>query len=163
MIKKAIFCDRDDTLIYNVPYLSDPGKCALITQILPVLKNFAAQGYLFFIVTNQSGIARGFYSVQDAERVNDKVIELYRQQGIVFTKAYLCPHHPDAGTSQEFKINCSCRKPMPGMLLQAAEEFDIDLSKSYMIGDRESDMLAGSAAGCKTIIMSDILSGKCII
>lgn len=157
MKKPAVFCDRDDTLIYNIPYLGDPDLCQIIPATLKFLQSFDPQVYDFFIISNQSGVARGIITHEQVSAVNNKVMNLYAAQKIFFKKAYYCPHHPTDAKITPLKQVCECRKPQPGMLYQAAVDFDIDLSKSYMIGDSPSDAAAGRAAGCQVIDIKEII------
>jgi len=109
------------------------------------------KGYLLFIITNQAGIARGYYTEEQFHVLIDWMIKQFENQGVLIKKVYLCPYHPD------FTGGCECRKPNPGMILQAAKEFDIDLSESILIGDKESDIEAGERAGVKTNINTKVL------
>ncbi|MBQ2510517.1 MAG: HAD family hydrolase, partial [Erysipelotrichaceae bacterium] len=110
--------------------------------------------YLAIVVTNQPVIARGEVTFEELRQIHNKMETLLGKDGAYIDALYFCPHHPDSGFEgevKELKIDCDCRKPKPGMLLKAAEDFNIDLSLSYMIGDSDNDMAAGSAAGCKCI------------
>ena len=114
-------------------------------------------GYLCIVVTNQPVIARGDILEEELENIHNKMETLLGEKGAYIDKIYYCPHHPDKGFEgerKELKIICDCRKPKPGMLLQAAKDFNIDLSNSWMIGDSENDILAGKNAGCKTGLVS---------
>ena len=101
------------------------------------------EGFLIFVITNQAGIAKGFYSIDDFLKLTDWMITQFQKQGIDLKKVYYCPHHPDVD------VPCECRKPNPGMILQAANEFDLDLTQCVLIGDKESDLQAGRNAGMK--------------
>ena len=115
-------------------------------------------GYLAIVVTNQPVIARGEVSLEELEEIHNKMETLLGKEGAYLDAIYYCPHHPHKGYEgerPELKIDCDCRKPKPGMLLKAAEDFNIDLSQSWMIGDGENDVKAGINAGCKTVLLSD--------
>ena len=112
-------------------------------------------GYLAIVVTNQPVIARGEVTWDELNEIHNKLETLLGQQGVFLDDIFVCPHHPDKGFEgerAEYKIDCDCRKPKPGMLLKAAEKYNIELKESYMIGDSDSDMKAGEAAGCKTVL-----------
>jgi D-glycero-D-manno-heptose 1,7-bisphosphate phosphatase len=143
MSAPGLFVDRDGTIIRDVGYPSDPAAVELLGGSAAGLRAASAIGFKLVIVSNQSGVARGFFDEGAARRVALRVAELFAVHGVCFDGAYYCFHGPDDG--------CSCRKPKPGMLLRAAEELDLDLGRSLMIGDKESDVEAGRAAGCATI------------
>lgn len=143
MSRRAIFLDRDGTLIENLDYLSDPAGVRVLPGVPDALVRLREAGYLLVIATNQSGIGRGFLSREEYEAVNRATLAAL---GVGFDGIYVCPHAPEE--------NCSCRKPAPGLLLRAAAELDVELSGSYMIGDRESDVGAGLNAGCRAILLS---------
>lgn len=142
--KRAVFFDRDDTIIKNVPYNGDPSKVELLPSASPSLEKLVAAGFDLFIVSNQSGVGRGYITIENVHAVNEEMI---RQLGKnFFTHIYNCygaPGTPDGET----------RKPSPHMLLEAAKSHHIDLSKSYMVGDRLSDIECGINAGCKSLLL----------
>ncbi len=140
----ALFLDRDGTLIPDVGYLSDPEKVALLPDVVTALTDAKARGYKLVIVSNQSGIARGYFDEATAHRVQARVNDMFEARGVTFDGVYFCVHGPDDG--------CACRKPSPGMLLDAARDLDIDLSRSIMIGDKPSDIEAGRHAGCRAYV-----------
>jgi len=145
-LKPALFLDRDGTVIVEKHYLSTPEGVELIPGVADALKQAKAAGYVIVIVTNQAGIGRGIYTVSDYDAVARKVIELLTLEGVVVDGTYYCPHHPDSG--------CDCRKPAPGMIECAIADLGIDAGQSVMIGDRETDILAGKHAGVgKTILV----------
>ena len=122
------------------------------------MRRINESGYLAIVVTNQPVIARGEVSLNELREIHNKLETLLGLQGAYVDGIYFCPHHPHKGYEgerPEYKIECNCRKPKPGMLLQAAQDFHIDLSQSWMIGDGENDIKAGIAAGCKTVLLSD--------
>ena len=139
-MKRAVFLDRDGTIIVDKGYLADPEGVELLPRAVEGLRRFQAAGYDLLIVTNQSGVGRGYYSAADAEAVNARTVALLAESGIAITEVLYCPHLPNAG--------CSCRKPAPGMLLEGAARHGIDLGRSVMIGDTVTDIEAGRAAGC---------------
>lgn len=136
---RALLLDRDGTLIVDVGYPRDPARVELLPGAVEALLALQ-QRYLLVVISNQSGIGRGLITTPEAQAVHDRVIDVFQRAGVRFAGAYYCPHAPDAG--------CTCRKPSPGLLLQAAAELDLDLPRSIMIGDKASDVLAGRAAGC---------------
>lgn len=151
---KAIFIDKDGTLIPDIPYNVDPEKISLQEGALEGLHQLQQEGYLLIIISNQSGVARGFFKEEALNAVQHKIEHLLAGKGVVLNGFYYCPHYPNAAV-KEFAIECDCRKPQPGMLLKAARELDIDLSQSWMIGDILNDVEAGKKAGCKTVLIDD--------
>lgn len=144
---KAVFLDRDGTLIVDPPDLrvDSISKLHLFPDVFKAMKRLAELDYAVFIVTNQAGIAEGRLTETDFERLNGIVLELLEPTGVKIRKTYVCPHGEDG--------KCECRKPKPKLLFDAAREFEIDLKQSWSIGDRESDILAGKSAGTKTILV----------
>ena len=121
------------------------------------VKKINQSGYLAVVVTNQPVIARGEVTFEGLEKIHNKMETLLGMEGAYLDGIYFCPHHPHSGYEGEvkkLKIDCDCRKPKPGMFLKAAEDLNIDLSQSYMIGDGENDIVAGKAAGCKTVLLN---------
>lgn len=154
--QKAFFLDRDGTINKYVGFLRNVDKFELIEGVTDAIKKINQSGYLCIVVTNQPVIARGEVSYEELENIHQKMETLLGFEGAYIDGLYYCPHHPHkgyVGEVPELKINCECRKPKPGMLLQAAKDFNIDLSESYMVGDGENDILAGKAAGCKTVLL----------
>lgn len=147
-IVKAVFFDRDGTINFNEPeYLYRIEDFRFKPGTIKGLKMMASLGYRLFIVTNQSGIKRGYFNVQDLEKLHEWLVNELAKFGIKIDKIYYCPHLPDD--------DCECRKPKPGMLLKAVEEFGVNLSKSWMIGDSQVDMDAGKEANLRTILISE--------
>jgi histidinol-phosphate phosphatase family protein len=142
--RPGIFLDRDGTVIQDTGYIGDPNLVQFMPGVLPALCRFQDAGYELVVISNQSGIGRGVITQEQYELVAQKIGDLLDQHGIR-TATYYCPHSPNE--------RCQCRKPNPYLLLRAARELDIDLSQSYMIGDRLTDVEAGAAAGCKTILL----------
>lgn len=147
---KAAFFDRDGTLIHDVNYLSNIDDVALLPQALVIARNLAQQGYSLFVVTNQSGIARGFFDEAFVHQTHKHLDALLQAHGIEIKKYYFCPHHPTKALHEHYQKDCQCRKPRPGMLEVAAQEYNIDLSASLMFGNAQTDLEAGRAAGCKS-------------
>jgi D-glycero-D-manno-heptose 1,7-bisphosphate phosphatase len=145
-VRKALFLDRDGVINREVGYLHRIEAVEFIEGVFETCRQFQAQDYLLFIVTNQAGIARQYYTDADFQRLTDWMLAQFRQQGIQFTKVYYSPFHPQAGVG-DYRRESLCRKPNPGMILQAQSEFDIDLEHSLLVGDKESDIAAGIAAG----------------
>ena len=144
--RRAAFLDRDGVINADRGYLYRPEDFEVLPGVLPALRLLAEQDYALVMVTNQSGIARGLYAESDYERLCDHLRELFATEGIEFDAIYHCPHHPDAPVAR-YRIACDCRKPSPGLLRRAAEDLDLDLPGSLMVGDKPSDVAAGRAAG----------------
>ena len=144
----------EDGIKCNDDYLEALGRGDFLLEgALEAIKKINASGYLAIVVTNQPVIARGEVTVEELQQIHNKMETLLGNDGAFVDAIYYCPHHPDSGFEgeiPELKIKCECRKPNPGMLLQAAEEFNIDLEQSWMVGDSHNDVLAGLRAGCKT-------------
>lgn len=150
--RKAVFLDRDGTINVEVEYLSRVEEFQFIPGAPLALKRLKDAGFLLVVVTNQSGIARGYYDEADLERVHRHMHEELESFGVEIDACYFCPHHPSHGVGQ-YRQECSCRKPLPGMLLSAARELDIDLAASYMVGDKLADVEAGLKAGCAPLLV----------
>ena len=154
--QRAIFLDRDGTINQYVGFLINIDEFRLINGAAEAIRDINGSGYLAIVVTNQPVIARGEVSYKELEMIHSKMETLLGQQGAYLDDIYICPHHPHKGYDgeiQELKVECSCRKPKPGLLLEAAEKYNIDLAASWIIGDRETDILAGKQAGCKTALI----------
>ena len=142
----AIFFDRDDTIIVDKGYFIKPEDLEFLPGVLSSLLAIQNSDFLLIMVSNQSGIGRGYFTEIDYKAVQARLDELLRANGIIFTEYYYCPHSPDD--------NCECRKPKPLMALRAAKEFNIDLAESYMIGDKDSDIEFGRNFGAKASFRS---------
>jgi D,D-heptose 1,7-bisphosphate phosphatase len=150
--QKAVFLDRDGTINVYKGFLTHPEDFELLPGVTDAIRQINKSGYLCIVVSNQPVIARGDCSFDDLKAIHDKMETMLGQEGAFIDAIYYCPHHPDKGFEGEridYKIDCSCRKPKSGLLLQAAKDWNIDLAASYMIGDSERDVAAGNAAGCK--------------
>lgn len=145
-MRKTVFLDRDDTINHDVPYCSSPKDFNLIEGVGEGIKKLNDAGFLVIVVTNQSGIARGYFTESDLSEIHDKMKSDLKEYGAQVDDIFYCPHHPDD--------NCYDRKPNPGLLEKAAEKYDIDKSSSYIIGDNLKDVQAGKNFGVKTILLS---------
>ena len=156
--QKAIFLDRDGTINKYVGFLTDIEKFELIDGVSEAIKKINHSEYLCIVITNQPVIARGEVTLEELDEIHNKMQTLLGKDGAYVDGLYYCPHHPDkgfVGERIEYKINCECRKPKPGLILQAAKDFNIDLSQSWMIGDGKNDVLCGKNAGCKTALIGN--------
>ena len=142
MSNKAFFLDRDGVIIRQVEYLKDPDEVELIPGAVEALREIHRRGFLAVVVSNQSGIARKRFTREELDKVQSRMYELLAAGGEKLDGFYFCPHDPHVDV-------CECRKPKPGMILQAARDLDIDVGASFMIGDRPADLETGIAAGCK--------------
>lgn len=146
-MNKAIFLDRDGTINIDYGYVYEIEKFKYLPDAIKGLKQLNDLGYLLIIVTNQSGIGRGYYTLTDFNKLNNYMIEDLKKQGINISKVYMCPHTEDD--------NCSCRKPKLSMYYQAIKDFNIDLSKSYVIGDKGRDLALCEKENIKGILITD--------
>ncbi len=152
MAYKAIFLDRDKTLVEDPGYINSPEQIKLMTGIPEALVQFRRLGYKLVVVTNQSGVARGIITEQTLKEIHEHLERLLERNGVKLDAIYYCPYHPD-GNVKKYRRESDLRKPNPGMLLLAAKQIDIDLSISWMIGNSHRDITAGCRAGCKTILL----------
>jgi D-glycero-D-manno-heptose 1,7-bisphosphate phosphatase len=144
--KPAVFLDRDGTLIKDVGYLAEPSEIRLYRGVAQALRKLRAAGYLLFVVTNQSGVARGYFPESSVKKVHRSLQTRLKAQGARIDGFYYCPHYPGAPLKAYAK-SCSCRKPNPGMVRQASRSFAVDLKKSYMVGDKLDDLGLAARAG----------------
>jgi D,D-heptose 1,7-bisphosphate phosphatase len=154
MSNKAIFLDRDDTLIEDPGYISQPDQVKLLDGVDKSLTEFRAMGYKLVVVSNQSGVARGIVSEKALDEIHNRLKQLLAEKGAPLDRIYYCPYHPD-GVIEKYSKESDCRKPNAGMLLAAATEMDIDLNQSWMVGNSSRDIEAGLKAGCKTILINN--------
>jgi|SRR6056297_287960 len=140
---KFIILDRDNTLNYDSGYLHKPENLKILNGIIQGLSLLNKYGYRFIVVSNQSGVGRGYFNLNDVVNVNNKLDDMLIKHDIQIEKFYFCPHSPEA--------NCTCRKPMTGLFDYIMDDFDIDKSKSFMIGDKKSDIVFGKRVGLRTI------------
>ncbi|MBI5201869.1 MAG: HAD family hydrolase [Elusimicrobia bacterium] len=164
MARWAVFLDRDGTLIDEVGYLSQPEQLKIIPGAPDAVKRLRDAGAAVIIVTNQAGVARGFFDEPGLKRVHDKLEELFAAEGARFDAIYYCPHHPEKNHPEandpKYRVDCDCRKPKPGMVLQAAERFGVDVARSFLVGDTTRDVLTARNAGCSALLVETGYGGK---
>ena len=149
---RAIFMDRDGTVCEEVGYVNHPLRCALLPRSAEAIRRARTAGFRTVIVTNQAGVARGYFEEEMIGRVHDRLRGLLAESGASVDAIYYCAHHPEVGPPG-YRRDCDCRKPRPGLLLRAAAEHGIDLSRSYMIGDSTKDVEAAKAAGATGVLV----------
>lgn len=149
---RAVFLDKDGTLVENVPYNVDPAQIKLAPGVEEGLCMLQDAGYQLIVVTNQSGIARGYFTEAALAQAADRLEELLCEAGIYLDDFYYCPHHPQ-GFVAEYAVECDCRKPRPALIVQAAYEHDVQLGRSWLVGDILNDVEAGQRAGCRTVLV----------
>jgi D-glycero-D-manno-heptose 1,7-bisphosphate phosphatase len=145
--RKAVFLDRDGVINKEVSYLSNPKNFVFIEGSIEALKILKQKGFFLIVVTNQAGIARGYFTEETLKTIHNKMIKILKQHGIELDDIYYCPHHPD------FTGPCDCRKPNPGMIIEAKLKHNINLADSYLVGDTLNDIQTGKAANCKTVLV----------
>ncbi|HZC04581.1 MAG TPA: HAD family hydrolase [Ktedonobacterales bacterium] len=148
----ALFLDRDGTLTYPYHYPSRPEHLRLYPGIGEPLRTLQQAGFRLVVVTNQSGVARGFFTEADLARMHTRLQAMLWEHGVRLDAVYHCPHHPD-GVVSGLSVRCDCRKPQPGMVLQAAGDLNLDLARSWFVGDILDDIEAGARAGCRTVLV----------
>ncbi|MBL7124621.1 MAG: HAD family hydrolase [Dehalococcoidales bacterium] len=153
-MERAVFLDRDGTIIKDVGYLDDGSNIRVLPRVIEAIKLLNQNGFKVIVVTNQSGIARGYFTEEDVREINYKLKELLACEGAILDGIYYCPHHVN-GIVEEYRTTCYCRKPNPGMLEAAAGEFNLDLKSSFVIGDNLADIEAGHNARCTAILLRD--------
>lgn len=154
MDKRAIFLDRDGVINVEKNFVLSPDEIELYPSSAQAIRKINEAGFLVIVITNQSAVARNFITIEQLQGIHDELQNQLKKEGAWLDAIYFCPHREklDEGVrNSEYIIDCECRKPKPGMLLRAAEEFGIDLDDSYFIGDSERDIIAGNRAGCTTI------------
>ena len=152
MKRRAIFLDRDGTLSEEVGYVNHVSRYRLLPHALEAIRAINQAGWLAIVVTNQAGIARGYFGEAVLHQVHDLLRQWTGEAGVRLDAIYYCPHHPREG-EPPWRADCDCRKPRPGMLLRAAREHDIDLRRSWMVGDSVIDIEAGAAAGMPGVLV----------
>jgi D-glycero-D-manno-heptose 1,7-bisphosphate phosphatase len=140
-MNKALFIDRDGVINIDKVHVSEIARFEFTDGIFDLCRKYSAAGYRIIVITNQAGIAKGYYTENEFRLLTNWMIEAFNHQGIEIARVYHCPHHPD------YSGRCNCRKPEPGMILKAVEEFDLEISGCVLIGDKESDLEAGRRAG----------------
>ncbi len=151
-VNRAVFLDKDGTVIEDVPYNVEPERIRWMPGAVDGLRMLRSAGYRLVIVSNQSGVARGLFPEEALAGVERRLAFLFANAGLALDGFYYCPHHPQ-GTVARYAMRCECRKPAPGLVLRAARELKIDLSGSWVIGDILDDVEAGRQAGCRTILI----------
>ena len=151
-VNRAVFLDRDGTINEDTGYIDDIRKFTLLSGVPRAVKLLNKARFKVIVVTNQSGVARGFFTEDTVREINTRMQQMLYQKSAIIDAVYFCPHHPEAGR-WPYKRICDCRKPKPGLLKKAAREHNIDLFSSYMIGDDVRDIEAGYSAGCRTILL----------
>jgi len=152
MKRRALFLDRDGTLVHPSHYPSRPEQLQLYNNMAPELRILQAQGFCLVVITNQSGIARGYFTENDLADMHRYMRMQLAHMGVYHDAIYHCPHHPE-GTIVALALHCECRKPQSGMLLRATMELDLDLYNSWCVGDILDDVEAGNRAGCRTVLV----------
>src|SRR5579871_3015278 len=152
MATQAVFFDKDGTLIENVPYNVDPEQMRLASGSVCGLLALHAAGFRLIVVSNQAGVAHGYFPEQALVAAKRRLREVLEEVGVPLAGFYYCPHHPEA-TIPCYARKCDCRKPSPGMILRGAREHDVDLPRSWLVGDILDDVEAGCRAGCRTILI----------
>jgi D,D-heptose 1,7-bisphosphate phosphatase len=147
----AIFLDKDGTLIEDVPYNVDPAQMRLCQGVATGVRRLHEAGFALVVVTNQSGVARGYFAESAIAPMEQRLRQLL---GVPLAGFYYCPHHPE-GTVAGYGVRCDCRKPEPGMLLRAQAELGLDLAQSWLVGDILNDVEAGRRAGCRTVLIDN--------
>jgi D-glycero-D-manno-heptose 1,7-bisphosphate phosphatase len=151
--RPAVFLDRDGTLVEEVPYLHEPGLVRLVPGACAALRELAAAGFALVVVTNQAGVAKGYYGREAVERTHRRLRELLAAGGVALDGIWYCPHHPE-GAVAKLARRCRCRKPGPGMLEAAAAELGLDLAASYLIGNHPTDVGAARDAGATPLFVT---------
>ena len=159
IVSRAVFLDRDGVINVDNGHVGRIADFILLPGVIEALKQLQDSGFKLVIVTNQSGIARGYYSEADFLDLTGQMLAQFGKFGITIDKTYYCPHHPDFSNEEEAQL-CGCRKPEPGMINQACSELALDPDRSFLIGDKESDILAGKAAGVRVNLL--VRTGRAI-
>ena len=152
MSRPAVFLDRDGTVIREADYLRAPEQLRLLPRASAAIRRLNEAGFVVVVTTNQSGIARGILSETDLALTHDVLQQRLARRGAHLDAIYYCPHHPEIGPAK-YRRRCQCRKPEPGMLLEAAAELGLDFSRSFSVGDSARDLLAGRRVGCRTVLV----------
>ncbi len=152
MKRPAVFLDRDGTINEEMGYLNHPDRFVVLDRAIEAIKIINETGFLAIVITNQAGIARGYFKPEILDQVHEKFYRLLKEKDAYIDKLYYCPHHPE-GKVKEFAIECDCRKPKPGMVNKALQDFEIDMEHSVMIGDRYKDIVFAKNLGLKSILV----------
>jgi histidinol-phosphate phosphatase family protein len=147
-MNKAVFLDRDKTIIEDEEsYLNNPAKVKLLPEVARAIKKLNKSGFKVIVVTNQSGVGRNYFTENDLKQIHQKMVELLQKEGANLDDIFYCPHHPED--------RCACRKPLPGLIVEAVLKHNISVKESYFVGDSQTDIEAGKNAGCKTILIKE--------
>jgi D-glycero-D-manno-heptose 1,7-bisphosphate phosphatase len=152
MTRPAVFLDRDGTIIEDAGYLADPAALRLFPWSAAAIRRFSDAGFAVVVITNQAGVARGLFEEETIGAVHAALSAALGAAGAVIDAYYYCPHHPQ-GVVDAYRIACDCRKPAPGLLYAAARDLGLDLSRSWIVGDKWSDLACGAAAGTRTVLL----------
>lgn len=152
MKRKAVFIDRDGTISDEVGYVNHPSRLRLLPRSAEAIRLLNESGWLVVVITNQSGVARGYFTEAVLAETNEVMRVALAAAGARIDALYFCPHHPTVG-AEPYRQDCDCRKPKPGLILQAAAELDIDLGQSWMVGDRYGDIALAHAAGVRSALV----------
>lgn len=152
MKKMAVFLDRDGTINEQMGYINHLSRFHLLPGVARAIRLLNDQAIPVFVVTNQSGLARGYFPEDLLIKVHEAMAERLRAEGASLDGVYVCPHHPEA-KEERYRVDCPCRKPRPGLFLQAATDHNLDLTRSYVVGDRWSDLKAAAACGAKGVLV----------
>ena len=158
-MNKAFFLDRDGVINTELDYVCESEHFHFINGVFDACRIILSQGYKIIVITNQSGIARGYYTLNQFSELNTWMLQEFQKEGIEVTDVYFCPHHPNIGLAAYIE-DCECRKPKPGMILRAKNEHNLDLEQSVLVGDRISDIEAGSNAGISSLFLVDAAGKK---
>lgn len=151
--RRAVFLDKDGTLIHDLPYNVDPALIRFLPGAREAVQSLHGAGFALVVITNQSGVARGYFAEADLAPVEQHLRRRFADWGVPLAGFFYCPHHPE-GAVPAYSTSCACRKPEPGLLFSAAAELNIDLSQSWFVGDILDDVEAGRRAGCRTILVN---------
>lgn len=151
---RAVFLDKDGTLIPDVPYNVNPDLIKVEPETIEGIRLLRQNGFLLIVVSNQSGIAKGLFREEELTKVWERISSILGEHQLSIDAFYYCPHLPEAAI-EKYSLHCDCRKPSPGLIYKAAQEFDIDLTRSWMVGDILNDVEAGNRAGCRTILIDN--------
>lgn len=152
-MRRAVFLDRDGTINVEKDYLYRPEEFAFLPGVPEAIARLNRAGLTVIVVTNQSGVARGYYALEQVHLLHQYIRDRLAEHDATIDAFYICPHHPTEGQGA-YRTDCDCRKGNPGMLLRAAEEWNIDLAESFMVGDKDADLVAGMAVGCRTYLVT---------
>jgi D-glycero-D-manno-heptose 1,7-bisphosphate phosphatase len=156
-VRKALFLDRDGVINEDRSYPYLPEQIVFVDGIFDLCRKALDRGYIIIVVTNQAGVARGFFTEEDVKKLHEWMSERFREQGVEIFAFYYCPYHPKA-VLEEYRIDSGCRKPAPGMVLQAVKDFSIDISRSLVVGDKPSDRI--KLDGLRSVIIKSRYTGE---